>query len=420
MGGSADTVCPSSGQRRPGCRPPVCLRAAAGCRGPRAEHAGGWPCDAEGQPRRAKPMAMPSSKVRTAGLKKLLVERGMRGTSMSPSTKPAASGSVFRNLRLWEDFRVRYRWATENFQWCGFSFWRGEHARHGSIPPGFRGRLRSARYSSLDHQGATHGLFFRPRHVCPFQGRGPVAPRMFGPEHLDRLAAHAIGQRSVANAEGIEIGWIAGDHILDTDFDLAKNVVNDTLNFALHSRSASAARRQARFRRRARAVAPLSGASTPSDPSPGRKPCLPISRATPTAWRSPTRGSSRSTRQAWTFKWKDYRIKGRDRLRTMTLDAAEFIRRFLLHVLQNGIHCIRHMWTASWQVVFDALIALVGCGHMSGLLVRYRTAGPDDIRQSWSLSLRRALGSWRMSGCPGLSLRPCRSSRRCACQSLRN
>src|SRR4029077_17834067 len=34
-----------------------------------------------------------------------------------------------------------------------------------------------------------------------------------------------------------------------------------------------------------------------------------------------------------TFKWKDYRIKGRDRLKTMTLDAAEFIRRFLLHVL---------------------------------------------------------------------------------------
>ncbi len=120
------------------------------------------------------------------------------------------------------------------------------------------------------------------------------------------------------------------------------------------------------------------------------------------------------------FKWKDYRIKGRDRLKTMTLDAAEFIRRFLLHVLPSGFHRIRHMWTASWQVVFDALIALVGCGHMSGLLVRYRTAGPDDIRQSWSLSLRRALGSWRMSGCPGLSLRPCRSSRRCACQSLRN
>jgi hypothetical protein len=118
------------------------------------------------------------------------------------------------------------------------------------------------------------------------------------------------------------------------------------------------------------------------------------------------------------FVYKDYRRGGRSRI--MRLAPHEFIRRFLLHVLPDGLHRIRHMWTASWQVGFDALIALVGCGHMSGLLVRYRTAGPDDIRQSWSLSLRRARGSWRMSGCPGLSLRPCRSSRRCACQSLRN
>ncbi|MBV8268785.1 MAG: transposase [Planctomycetaceae bacterium] len=43
-----------------------------------------------------------------------------------------------------------------------------------------------------------------------------------------------------------------------------------------------------------------------------------------------------------TFKWKDYRIKGRDRLETMTLDPAEFIRRFLLHVLPSGFHRIRH------------------------------------------------------------------------------
>jgi hypothetical protein len=43
-----------------------------------------------------------------------------------------------------------------------------------------------------------------------------------------------------------------------------------------------------------------------------------------------------------TFKWKNYRIKGRDRLKTMTLDAGEFIRRFLLHVLPSGFHRIRH------------------------------------------------------------------------------
>ncbi len=43
-----------------------------------------------------------------------------------------------------------------------------------------------------------------------------------------------------------------------------------------------------------------------------------------------------------TFKWKDYRIKGRDRLKTMTLAASEFIRRFLMHVLPGGFHRIRH------------------------------------------------------------------------------
>ena len=42
------------------------------------------------------------------------------------------------------------------------------------------------------------------------------------------------------------------------------------------------------------------------------------------------------------FRWKDYRIKGHDRLKTMTLDAAEFIRRFLIHVLPTGFHRIRH------------------------------------------------------------------------------
>jgi len=98
-----------------------------------------------------------------------------------------------------------------------------------------------------------------------------------------------------------------------------------------------------------------------------------------------------------TFKWKDYRARGKAPgkawIKPMTLAADEFIRRFLLHVLPSGFYRIRHMWTASWQVGFDALIALVGCGHMSGLLVRYRTAGPDDIRQPWSLSSRRALGS---------------------------
>jgi hypothetical protein len=43
-----------------------------------------------------------------------------------------------------------------------------------------------------------------------------------------------------------------------------------------------------------------------------------------------------------TFKWKNYRIEGRDRFKTMTLAANEFIRRFLRHVLPSCFHCIRH------------------------------------------------------------------------------
>jgi len=42
------------------------------------------------------------------------------------------------------------------------------------------------------------------------------------------------------------------------------------------------------------------------------------------------------------FKWKDYRRQGQARYGVMTLNAHEFIRRFLLHVLPDGFHRIRH------------------------------------------------------------------------------
>jgi hypothetical protein len=43
-----------------------------------------------------------------------------------------------------------------------------------------------------------------------------------------------------------------------------------------------------------------------------------------------------------TFKYKDYRIDGPGRYKTMTLPIHEFIRRFLMHVLPKGFHRIRH------------------------------------------------------------------------------
>ena len=47
-------------------------------------------------------------------------------------------------------------------------------------------------------------------------------------------------------------------------------------------------------------------------------------------------------RNSVTFRWKDYRAEGRERQKVMTLNTAEFIRRFLIHVLPQGFHRIRH------------------------------------------------------------------------------
>lgn len=42
------------------------------------------------------------------------------------------------------------------------------------------------------------------------------------------------------------------------------------------------------------------------------------------------------------FRYKDYRAEGEARQKLMTVDAREFIRRFLIHVLPDGFHRIRH------------------------------------------------------------------------------
>lgn len=49
-------------------------------------------------------------------------------------------------------------------------------------------------------------------------------------------------------------------------------------------------------------------------------------------------------RHGVTFRWKDYRARSAGKIwrKTMTLTAPEFIRRFLLHVLPDGFHRIRH------------------------------------------------------------------------------
>jgi hypothetical protein len=65
-----------------------------------------------------------------------------------------------------------------------------------------------------------------------YRVNGP-SPRMFGPEHLKRLQTHAIGKQKIVAADGVETGWTAGDHLLDTAFEAEKNIVNDALHFCL-------------------------------------------------------------------------------------------------------------------------------------------------------------------------------------------
>jgi hypothetical protein len=58
-------------------------------------------------------------------------------------------------------------------------------------------------------------------------------PRTFGAEELDLLSANMIGKQRQASGDGSQAGWIAGGHILDTSFDLAKNVINDALHVSM-------------------------------------------------------------------------------------------------------------------------------------------------------------------------------------------
>ncbi len=75
--------------------------------------------------------------------------------------------------------------------------------------------------------------FFTGRLTCMRFRVGGRSLRSFGREQLEQLAAHAMGRQRMAAADGSAVGWIAADHILDTRFDLAKNIVNDALHFAL-------------------------------------------------------------------------------------------------------------------------------------------------------------------------------------------
>lgn len=78
----------------------------------------------------------------------------------------------------------------------------------------------------------------------------------------------------------------------------------------------------------------------PSALSPGHSKCSTTLGDIPIVSRSPNNRLLDIEEGQVRFKWKDYRHG--DQMKTMMLEADEFIRRFLMHVLPAGFHRIRY------------------------------------------------------------------------------
>ncbi|CAI07194.1 transposase (plasmid) [Aromatoleum aromaticum EbN1] len=87
------------------------------------------------------------------------------------------------------------------------------------------------------------------------------------------------------------------------------------------------------------------------------------------------------------FRWKDYRHHGRNKV--MRLEAHEFIRRFLLHVLPAGFHRIRHYGFLANRLRASAL------AHCRALLSapapEPQTDAPRDYRERYQQLTGRSL-----------------------------
>ncbi len=60
-----------------------------------------------------------------------------------------------------------------------------------------------------------------------------AAPPLFDAQYIDLLAQRACQPKQPLSPDGIVIGWCGSEHVLDTEFDLAKNIINDALLFDL-------------------------------------------------------------------------------------------------------------------------------------------------------------------------------------------
>jgi Putative transposase len=85
------------------------------------------------------------------------------------------------------------------------------------------------------------------------------------------------------------------------------------------------------------------------------------------------------------FQWKDYRGKGKQKSRVMTLKVDEFIRRFLIHTLPSGFQRIRYFGLMANRFRKEKLAL---CRNLLGHPVTELLPAPPQCREV-SASLRR-------------------------------
>lgn len=94
-----------------------------------------------------------------------------------------------------------------------------------------------------------------------------------------------------------------------------------------------------------------------------------------------------------TFRWKDYRAKGREKSRVMTLGSEEFIRRFLIHVLPRGFQRIRFF---GWLSNRNRKARLADCRRLLAAPILELLPKTDNY-----CSVRQPLTEQSLRSCPG-------------------
>jgi hypothetical protein len=129
-----------------------------------------------------------------------------------------------------------------------------------------------------------------------------------------------------------------------------------------------------------------------------------------------------------TLRWKDHRARGKAPgnawIKPMTLDAAEFIRRFFLHILPSGFHRIRHygfLASPGHAATIDRLRELIAAADLGRpISPRFRQPARRRRRLQQRSSLSHDLSLLRRTHARSRDLRPRRTAQKLHGQTRRN